>query len=102
MGKTSLMLSQLTSNDSFAVQVALMDTLAVNPTNEFVSVLNVLSQQDSGQISSKAKQVLGRIQSGSNIRFGSGTSKPGSSASKPGSGSKFGSGTTRKDDPSGA
>ena len=102
MGKTSLMLSQLTSNDSFAVQVALMDTLAVNPTNEFVSVLNVLSQQDSGQISSKAKQVLGRIQSGSNIRFGSGTTKPGSSASKPGSSSKFGSGNTRKDNPSGA
>lgn len=102
MGKTSLMLSQLTSNDSFAVQVALMDTLAVNPTNEFVSVLNVLSQQDSGQISSKAKQVLGRIQSGSNIRFGSGASNSGSGASKPGSSSKFGSGTGRKDNPSGA
>lgn len=73
MGKTSLLLSQLSSSDSFAVQIALMDTLAVNPSNEFVSMLNVLSRQDSGQISSKARQVLGRIQSGSNVRFGSGS-----------------------------
>lgn len=73
MGKTSLLLSNLSSNDSFAVQIALIDTLAVNPSSEFVSLLNVLSQQDSGQISSKARQVLGRIQSDSNVRFGSGS-----------------------------
>jgi HEAT repeat protein len=86
MGKTSFLLSQLTSSDSFAVQIALMDTLAVNPTNEFVSVLSDISQQDSGQISSKARQVLSRIQSGSNIRFGSGTgsgSRPKSSSGIP-------------------
>lgn len=77
MGKTSLLLSQLTSSDSFAVQVALMDALAVNPTKEFVSVLHSLGQQDSGQISSKARQVLGRIQSGSNIRPASGSSGKG-------------------------
>ena len=71
MGKASLLLSHLTSSDSFAVQIALIDTLAVNPTQEFVSVLNELSLQDSGQISSKARQVLGRIQSDSNLRFGS-------------------------------
>jgi HEAT repeat protein len=73
MGKTSLLLSQLRSSDSLAVQIALIDTLAVHPTNEFVSVLNVLSQQDSGQISPKARQVLDRIQSGGNIRYGSGS-----------------------------
>jgi len=72
LGKTSLLLSHLTRSDSFAVQSSLIDTLAVNPTGEFVSVLNVLSQQDSGQISSKARQVLGRIQSDSNVRIGSG------------------------------
>ena len=71
MGKTSLLLAHLTQSDSFAVQIALMDTLAVNPTNEFLSVLNDISQQDSGQLSSKARQVLGRIQSGSNVRLGS-------------------------------
>ncbi|HEY3927961.1 MAG TPA: HEAT repeat domain-containing protein [Candidatus Koribacter sp.] len=71
MGKTSLLVSQITSSDSFAVQVALLDTLAINPSNEFVSVLNMLSQEDSGQIASKARQVLSRIESGSNLRFGS-------------------------------
>jgi HEAT repeat protein len=77
MGKTSLLLSQLRSSDSFAVQIALMDTLAVHPTNEFISVLNVLSQQDSGQISLKARQLLDRIQFGDNIRFGSGSGPSG-------------------------
>jgi hypothetical protein len=76
MGKTSLLTSMLTSSDSFAVRVALMDTLAINPTSEFVSVLNAISAENSGQISSKARQVLQRIQSGSNIRFGSGSTPP--------------------------
>jgi HEAT repeat protein len=76
MGKTSLLTSMLTSSDSFAVRVALMDTLAINPTSEFVSALNAISAENSGQISSKARQVLQRIQSGSNIRFGSGSTPP--------------------------
>jgi hypothetical protein len=71
MGKTSLLVSQITRSDSFAVQVALLDTLAVNPSNEFVSVLNMLSQESGGQIASKARQVLSRIESSSNLRFGS-------------------------------
>jgi HEAT repeat protein len=76
MGKTSLLLSNLTNSDSFTVSVALMDTLAISPTTELISVLSALSQQNSGQISSKARQVLQRIQSGSNIRFGSGSTPP--------------------------
>jgi hypothetical protein len=73
MGKTSLLVSQITRSDSFAVQVALLDTLAVNPSNEFVSVLNMLSQESGGEIASKARQVLSRIESSSNLRFGSGS-----------------------------
>jgi HEAT repeat protein len=70
MGKTSLLLSQLRSSESLAVRIALMDTLAGHPTNEFISVLHVLSQQDSGQISGRARQILDGIQSGGDIRSG--------------------------------
>jgi HEAT repeat protein len=71
MGKTSLLVSQLRSSESLAVQIALMDILAARPTNEFISVLNVLSQKGCGQISGRARQILDRIQSGGDIRFGS-------------------------------
>jgi len=68
IGKTALLLPQLGSGNSFAVQIALMDALAVNPTPEFVSILKALSLHDSDQISSKARHVLNRIQSESNTR----------------------------------
>ena len=85
MHKTSILLSHLSSSESFTVRVALMDTLAISPSNELVSVLNALALQDSGQISSKARQVLDRIKSGSNIRIGSGSVRPVSSSKRSGS-----------------
>ena len=75
LGKTSLLLSHFTSSDSLALQISLIDTLAVNPTGEFVSRLNVLCQQDSGQISSKAREVLDRIRFNDNARFGSSSAR---------------------------
>jgi hypothetical protein len=71
MGKTALLLSELRSSESSAVQIALMDILAAHPTHEFISVLNTLSQKDSGQVSGRARQILDRIQWGGDIRFGS-------------------------------
>lgn len=75
-GKTSLLLSQLTSSHSFAVRVALMDTLAIHPSEEFVSLLSVMSREDSGQLGSKARELLSRIHSGSSIRFAGGRVQP--------------------------
>jgi hypothetical protein len=76
MGKTSLLLSQFRSSESLAAQSALMDILAAHPTSEFISVLNGLSQKDSGEISGRARQILDRIQSGGDIRFGSVSGPP--------------------------
>jgi hypothetical protein len=68
MGKTSLLLQGLTSGSSSQANVALMDTLAVNPTPEFVDLLQFFAEKSSGQVQSKAKQILRRISgSASNI-----------------------------------
>jgi HEAT repeat protein len=61
MGKTSLLLHAMTSMSSSQVNVALMDTLAVNPTAEFVELLQFFSDTQAGQVQSKARQILRRL-----------------------------------------
>ncbi len=106
MGKTSLLIQALTSGSSSQANVALMDTLAVNPTPEFVDLLQFFAEKSSGQVQSKAKQILRRISgSSSSIQrisgvrsaaantsgYGSGPRIPSSAGSGTRSGSGFGS-----------
>jgi HEAT repeat protein len=83
MGKTSLLLHAMTSMSSSQVNVQLMDTLAVNPTAEFVELLQFFADTQSGQVQSKARQILRRLSgSSSGIQRVSATSASGGSSSR--------------------
>jgi HEAT repeat protein len=89
MGKTSLLLHAMTSMSSSQVNVQLMDTLAVNPTAEFVELLQFFADTQSGQVQSKARQILRRLSgSSSGVQRVSGVASSSSSGTSGSSGSR--------------
>jgi hypothetical protein len=48
-------------SDSSSACVALMDALAVNPGTEYMELLREFSESRTGQVQTKAKQILRRL-----------------------------------------
>jgi HEAT repeat protein len=61
LGKTSVLLSTMAISDSSSACVALMDALAANPGTEYMQLLREFSESRTGQVQTKAKQILRRL-----------------------------------------
>ncbi|HUR36747.1 MAG TPA: HEAT repeat domain-containing protein, partial [Terriglobales bacterium] len=66
MGKTSLLMDSLASINNPDARIALMECLAVSPNEELLAVLAMIAETSSGQVKSRASQIL--HQSSSNIQ----------------------------------
>ncbi|MCU1306912.1 MAG: pbs lyase heat-like repeat protein [Acidobacteriaceae bacterium] len=58
MGKTSLLISALASVVAPEVRIALMESLAAAPNDEFLSVLQMITETSSGSVQIRASQIL--------------------------------------------
>jgi HEAT repeat protein len=58
MGKTSLLISALASVVAPDVRIALMESLAAAPSDEFLSVLQMITETSSGSVQIRASQIL--------------------------------------------
>jgi HEAT repeat protein len=58
MGKTSLLISALASVVAPEVRIALMESLAAAPNEEFLSVLQMITETSSGSVQIRASQIL--------------------------------------------
>ncbi|HUQ49694.1 MAG TPA: HEAT repeat domain-containing protein [Terriglobales bacterium] len=67
MEKTSLLINSLASITDPTVRVALMESLAYSPNEEFLAVLQMIAETSTGQVKSRASQIL--HQSSSNIQL---------------------------------
>jgi HEAT repeat protein len=67
MGKTSLLIDALAVSNQAEARISLMESLASSPNDELLAVLVMIAQSSSGQVKSKASQIL--HQSSSNIQM---------------------------------
>ncbi|MBI2683553.1 MAG: HEAT repeat domain-containing protein [Acidobacteriales bacterium] len=78
LGKTSLLLGQMMRVESPEARLFLMDTLFGSPTEEYITILQEISFNSSGNVQSKSRQLLRRLgvptlDSSSGIEFPSGS-----------------------------
>ena len=66
MGKTSLLIDSLASITNADARISLMECLAASPNEELLAVLAMIAETSSGQVKSRASQIL--HQSSSNIQ----------------------------------
>lgn len=68
MGKTSLLIDALASITDADARIALMECLAASPNEELLAVLAMIAETSSGQVKSRASQILHQSSSNMQIR----------------------------------
>jgi HEAT repeat protein len=79
MGKTSLLIDALAASRHADARIQLMECLAASPNEELLAVLAMIAETSSGQVKSRASQIL--HQSSSNIQMRSASASSSSSGS---------------------
>ena len=71
MGKTSLLIDSLAQITHADARIALMECLAASPNEELIAVLAMIAETSSGQVKSRASQILHQSSSSIQVRSAS-------------------------------
>ncbi len=87
MGKTSLLIDALAATSHAEARISLMESLASSPNDELIAVLAMIAESSTGQVKSKASQILHQSSSNLQLRSASASASSSSSTSSSSSGS---------------